>query len=285
MEVVILLIIIGVIVGAWFLLRGKQVSLFSLEKRKYHVPEQLISFEREPGGLDPTTLRDPSRAIDYTGPIYGNIDEYVDGVRIYDAQHRGPVPGEMMNVPVPMGAMKDTSEKYKRPFAMRAVGQQSIPLTRGGTPLIYPARGPYYGVRGGQTFPDQMRPIGSANFFKPYGPNDTLENIPFYSKVDSFHPFPEVMTDYEKIGLFVRESKCQRNDLDCEEGNSEILNAYRRPIAPLQDLFEYMAQDKNGFIIKLHEKYLNNGDIVPRIIGKGGPFRLHAFEQNKWIWQ
>ena len=54
-----------------------------------------------------------------------------------------------------------------------------------------------------------------------------------------------------------------------------LLNLYRRNIAPLQDLFKYTVQDKDGFIIPLKETYLEDGDTVPEVIGKevDGPWK------------
>ena len=63
------------------------------------------------------------------------------------------------------------------------------------------------------------------------------------------------------------------------------MNAYRRPIAPQQDLFEYTAQDRDGFIIRLNTNaLLEDGDVIPTITGKGGPWTLRSYIDNKFVW-
>ncbi len=172
----------------------------------------------------------------------------------------GPYPGMPLGVPVPRGSLKKTSEKYGYPF--------------------YKA----------------SRPLKPYDYFKPFGPNQNVNqdanyvdtpfyargmystgytgDIPFISSVDAFAPFPEVNSDWEKTGMLTTK--------DPEKGG--ILNLYRRPVAPLQDLFKYSVQDKNGFIIPLKENYLEDGDTVPDVIGKGGPWNVHVFTKDKYVW-
>jgi hypothetical protein len=100
-------------------------------------------------------------------------------------------------------------------------------------------------------------------------------NISFVGSADSFSPAPEVRTQWEKVGLLTS----VRHEKDA------IMNLFRRPIAPLQDLWEYNAQDKNGFVIKLKQtNFLEDGDVVQHVIGKEGPWRVHIFSDNKWVW-
>jgi len=184
----------------------------------------------------------------------------------YD-KNQGPYLGKPMNVPVPARSLKLSNEQYKYPFY-----RAQIPLQ------------PY-------------------DFFKPYGPNNssmqntivpsdtpfyyypneytpTLNTVPFISSVDSFAPFPEVNTPWEKTGILTNISVD-----DFRGRRKEILNLYRRPIAPLQDLFEYTVQDKDGFIIKLENvKFLEDGDIIPFITGKNGKWKVHSYIDNKWVW-
>ena len=200
----------------------------------------------------------------------------------------GPIPGMPMNVPVPRGSLKKTNEGYSYPF--------------------------YY----------QQKPLAPYDYFKPYGPNqDGMQNdivvsdIPFYDRgdtvaatprnlgrlvdgprgrppmgqrrgpplpptrffgsVDAYHPAPEINTAWEKIGMV------QTVDRD----DNTIMNLYRRSIAPLQDLFDYSVQDKDGFIIPLrHISLLEDGDIIKRIQGKEslGPWRANIYVGDKWVW-
>jgi hypothetical protein len=37
-------------------------------------------------------------------------------------------------------------------------------------------------------------------------------------------------------------------------------------------------------VIKLNEKkYIENGDVIPNIIGKPGPWKAHIFTDNKYV--
>ena len=190
----------------------------------------------------------------------------------------GPYPGMPMGVPVPRGTLKKTSEKYGYPF--------------------YKA----------------SRPLKPYDYFKPFGPNQNVNqdanyvdtpfyarqqsrvwdnpgtgleydrggifggggDIPFISSVDAFAPGLEVDSAYEKRGILQT----------VDEDDTTILNVYARPIAPLQDLFRYTVQDKDGFIVPLKQNYLENGDIVPEVIGKEalGKWRFRDFVKDKYIW-
>lgn len=90
--------------------------------------------------------------------------------------------------------------------------------------------------------------------------------------------FKEVVTPWEKIGLMTT----------VDENEDGILNLYRRDIAPYRDLYEYSAQDKNGFIIPLSKSitYLENNDIVEHVTGKEskGPWKVSLFYENKYIY-
>ena len=122
--------------------------------------------------------------------------------------------------------------------------------------------------------PPQHGP-SSSQFFRPYGPNIPVGDVPFIGSVNSYAPFPEVVTPWEKAGILTSHK------------DDQILNLYRRPIAPLQDLWEYQVQDKDGFVIKLvGVNYIDNGDIIQHVIGKNGlgPWKAHLFVENKYIW-
>nr|QBK86527.1 MAG: hypothetical protein LCMAC102_03220 [Marseillevirus LCMAC102] len=176
----------------------------------------------------------------------------------------GPVPNQPLNVPVPQGSLKMSSEKYKYPF--------------------------YY----------QKKPLSPYDYFRPYGPNqnemqseiiyadtpfykknpETYSGsgaIPFISSVNSYAPFPEVYTPWEKTGMVQTE----------DAKDESIMNLYRRPIAPLQDLFEYSVQDKDGFVIPLQNiNFLEDGDTIKSISGKEskGPWKVNIYVNNKWVW-
>ncbi len=102
---------------------------------------------------------------------------------------------------------------------------------------------------------------------------------PFYGSVNAYSPFPEIESPWERAGILTSlETKVNPSD--------RILTIFRRVIAPSNDLWEYQVQDKDGFIIKLRESYIEDGDTVKHIIGKEGlgPWRANIFIQNKYVW-
>jgi hypothetical protein len=210
-------------------------------------------------GRDPVTLGDPIIPKINIGPSRSLY-------QVYD-NFSGPYPGKSLNVPVPQGSLKMSSEKWKYPF--------------------------YY----------QQKPLAPYDYFKPYGPNaESLQsslsggfadnpyytnrggnadfpyavgytgdgNIPFIGSVDAYAPFAEVTTPWEKAGILTSDG-------------DRIMSLYRQPIAPLQNIFKYMVQDKDGFMIPLDEPYLENGDVVNHIPGKSGLWRVHVYVNNKYI--
>jgi hypothetical protein len=230
---------------------------------------------------------------------------------------------QVMGVPIPQGSLKISNERYKYPFykayidgdSMVAIPpQDALKFAHGNVNAYSPhtnfdgnqgisSPNPYTPVngnerplyRGGATydytykqlkdrahapggFDKPSRPNTSFDYMKPYGPNPNIEsNIPFFGSVSSFAPFPEVLSDWEKVGLLS----------PVETGKDGIMNLYRSPVAPLQDLWKYSVQDKSGFIIPLDPiTYLQNGDIVPSIVGKAnvGPWKVSMFVNNKYIW-
>lgn len=223
--------------------------------------QRAASYDTHPASYgDP--IRPPPGGI-ASGPSYGSGFE-----QAYGPGYEGPAVGLPLNVPVPQGSLKLSSEKYGYPF--------------------------YY----------QQKPLAPYDYFKPYGPNQpgmqdeivvsdtpfykrgpfgfggptaTSGTVPFISSVNSFAPFPEVQTAWEKTGMMQTE----------DPKDTTIMNLYRRPIAPLQDLFEYSAQDKNGFIIPLKGvNYLEDGDTVATVPGKEilGPWKVNVYVNNKWVW-
>lgn len=159
--------------------------------------------------------------------------------------------------PVPAGSLKQTNDEYNYPF-------------------MY-----------------QNRPNPSYDYFKPYGPNNPQMQGEIkvttstggigggigggmIGSSNAFAPFPEVQSRWEKIGILTT----------VNEQNDNVLNLYRRPIAPLQEIFEYSSQDKDGFITPLrYKRYLEDGDIIDSIIGKEskGRWKANIFVNDKWV--
>jgi hypothetical protein len=114
------------------------------------------------------------------------------------------------------------------------------------------------------------------SFGSPFGLiNGPVPSTPFYGSVDAWAPFRPIGTDYEKVGILT------------SANGDHILNLFRRPIAPVQELWEYAAEDKNGFFIRLNTtRYLEDGDLVHHVDGKAGmgPWTVHMYVTNKYIW-
>lgn len=99
--------------------------------------------------------------------------------------------------------------------------------------------------------------------------------VAFVGSVDVSAPHHRVDTPWEKIGLLT----------PVDSNSRELLNLYREPIAPSQDLWAYQAVDRDGFVIELDQtRFLEDGDVIHHVIGKGGPWRVHNFVQNKYVW-
>jgi hypothetical protein len=249
--------------------------------RSTGVPSQLLAPMEHPvleyqrlvsAGQVPATLGDPIRPT--TGASIGPLSQTYKAYGLGESYGWDQFRNNLLGVPVPRGALKISSEKYKYPF--------------------------YY----------QQVPLAPYDYFKPYGPNTgfgelqkglKLSDTPFYNRgvtmpvhelqipgsqsqplsqrfigsVNSFAPFPEVESPWEKTGILTTVNK----------DDDSILNVYRRPIAPLQDLFRYMVQDKNGFLIRLKDGLLEQGDlvIVPGKESKGA-WRFSDYTLNKYIW-
>jgi hypothetical protein len=214
--------------------------------------------------INPANLGDPIRIPDVAGPqsSYGTIRNFIDSLSI-----------SRDSVPVPQGTLKMTSEKYnKDQFRFNPLAHGTLATVKSTeafsvTPL-------------GVGLPYQNHP-SSGDFHRPYGPNSQqVGDVPFFGSVNAYAPFPEIVNPWEKAGILT-------STVIRKGGEDEILNLYRRPIAPLQDLWEYQVQDKNGFVIKLENvKYLENGDLVQHVIGKQGlgPWKVHIFVTNKYVW-
>jgi|688.fasta_scaffold17193_3 hypothetical protein len=226
--------------------------------REENIKNPVLNYQRQASrGRDPATLGDPIIPKVNIGPsrsLYQAYDNF-----------SGPYPGKSLNVPVPQGSLKMSSEKWKYPF--------------------------YY----------QQKPLAPYDYFKPYGPNaESMQaslsggfadnpyytnggtypyavgytgdgSIPFIGSVDAYAPFAEVTTPWEKTGILTSDG-------------DRIMSLYRQPIAPLQNIFKYMVQDKDGFMIPLNETYLENNDIISHIPGKSGIWKVHIYVNNKYIW-
>jgi len=232
-------------------------------------------------GIVPANFGDPIRIPMISGPtgMYGEPSNFVGSlihsrgsIPVENYENFGPFPGSFQGIPVPANSLKMTNENYNPgnfrfnppPMARRA-DMQGTYIEPNIVPVVFPT---------GSNLPRQGNP-SSGDFFRPYGPNIPLADVPFVGSLNSYAPFPEVNTPWEKSGILT------------SDRDNHILNLYRRPIAPAQDLWEYQVQDKDGFVIRLQNvKYVENGDYIPYIPGKSslGPWKVHDFVQNKYVY-
>lgn len=185
----------------------------------------------------------------------------------------GPAYGKPMGVPIPANTIVDTSESYNRynPEWWRWYYGGSAYSAGSEPPLMaYSYQYPALSV-------PPKAPLSSA---WPYGVNVYGTPSPptqggFFSSVPTYAPLPSVMSTWEKIGLLVSTTS----------GADPIkLTLYRRPIAPAQDVWEYMSQSEGGTEVLLKEKrYLEDGDIIS-VTGYGGEFRVHNYAANRYVW-
>ena len=209
----------------------------------------------------------------------------------YDNYNPGPYPGVPLNIPVPRNTLKETSEEYKLPFYYQRSPLESHDYFRPygpnyGQPSINAntvyASTPFYSTK--KLAPALNTKSGPHNIPEPMivPPTSTVGNVPFISSVNAYAPFPEVYNPWEKVGIVTSSE---------EEGGSEIMNLMRMPIAPLQDLYRYSVQDKDGFIILLRNMtFLEDGDIIKSIPGKTSKldpskvWKVHIFVGDKYVW-
>jgi hypothetical protein len=226
-------------------------------------------------GINPANIGDPIRIPMISGPtgLYGEPSNFASSLihsrGSIPIEQFGPFSGKPQGVPVPANSLKYSNEaynpdifRYAPPHVQMQAPQQPI-IENKIVPLIEP----------GTNFPYQVKP-SSAPFFKPYGPNMPIVDVPFVGSVNAYAPFPEVQSSWEKVGILTSKENA-------------ILNLYRRAIAPAQNLWEYQVQDKNGFVISLRNvKYVEDGDLIEQIPGKAGmgPWKVHDFVQDKYIW-
>lgn len=286
--------------------RGSMVGTYPLDEEenysppnlKFHYrprnvipPNPLLNYQYAyTEGRQPVMLEDPIIPPPIAGPLINSYSSY--------NSFSGPYPGKPLNVPVPQGSLKMTSEKWKYPFYQSSrplepynyfkpygPNQEEMQMSLGGG---Y-ADDPYYTRDTFKNIPLSRGDISKQNLpFRdnsprrnsiPYALNYTGQgDIPFIGSVNSFAPFAEVNTPWEKTGLLTRITSGGSRD------DNEIVALYRQPIAPINDVFKYMVQDKDGFMIPLNQTFLEDGDIIDHITGKSGRWKVHIYVNNKFIW-
>lgn len=203
-----------------------------------------------------------------------------DGPIAYSVRGAGVVPSE---------SLKYTASNYEHTgYTVPIVGPGANPDTYNynklNQPLINgePVQDFYRGANeipynSEDFFPSESTLFNSLGYRGPY--SSPYLGLEFLGSVDANAVgFKAIDTKWEKIGLLTTTN----------ENDDSILNLYQRDIAPYRDLYEYAAQDKNGFILPLNKNitYLEEGDIVDHVVGKDteGPWKAHLFYRNKYIY-
>ncbi len=253
----------------------------------------VLNYQRHlSNGIHPANIGDPIRVANISGPsgLYGadnggsaNFEESLlfskgsvpinAGPKMRDetllaGPGNGPYPGSYQNLPVPANSLKNGN--LNDHFG----GMEGYRRTNLGVAAVM---NNYVDPSGRQAMINQPLKVNNSSEYVPYGPKG------FVGSVDVNAPRGPEVGSFDLIG-----SKWQKTGILTSSNPSKkaILNLFKRPIAPMQDLWEYQIQDKNGFMIKLNEKYLENGDVVQHVTGKNGmgPWIVHDYEQNKYIW-
>ncbi|HSA76290.1 MAG TPA: hypothetical protein VLE02_01975 [Nitrosarchaeum sp.] len=152
---------------------------------------------------------------------------------------------------------------------------------------------------------------------QPFGPKDTYNTInfrsahgknrvsfPYYtpgsrvpkyiSSVDHTIPLNEINTEWYIAGILVKEKgdsifgkifgDSGKNNIKLSNDKTKLMNLYIRIIAPGQNLYQYKAQDKDGFMIPIQSTYVEDGDIIKDIPGKPGKWIFHSYPRNKYVY-
>ena len=162
---------------------------------------------------------------------------------------------ELQSLPVPAGSLRETNEDYRgtqaSSWGWNSENQNDGTISNPG------------------------------GFFRPYG-GQSGTPTGFFGSASAFSPYPEISTRWEKVGLLTTQETSGPN-----VGKGVILNLFRRPIAPMHEVWEYRVEDRDGFFIVLpNQNEIRDGDEIPSVVGKGdlGPWKVSLFVKNKWIW-
>lgn len=282
--------------------RSRSPDLYHYKPHTVIPPNPLLEYQYAyTQGRQPVMLEDPINPPAIAGPLSGpyGYGSYLNGTgpnsnelgpRSNDFGPRlddlGPYPGKPLNVPVPQGSLKMTSEKWKYPFYASSrplepydyfkpygPNQKEMQTSLGGGYADDPYYTKFFNSRG--SFPNQNLPFRDNSGLYNLDYTGT-GGVPFIGSVNAYAPFAEINTQWEKSGILTRIAE--------ESKNNEILNLYVQPIAPINDIFKYMVQDKDGFMIPLKETFLENGDVVDHIPGKSGKWLVHVYINDKYIW-
>lgn len=183
---------------------------------------------------------------------------------------------------VPRESLKETSEKYSfySPYSFPYppnTSVHSLNFDYGGynqnTNPYFPAYPsyPYFSSSSIPPISSQFTRGGYNNYSYPTYPGAYGNNYPPVYTYPGNYPINGVPYAMTNIGILTQDKK--------------IMNLFRQPISPNQDLYSYYAQDKNGFIIPLNtSEYLDTGDFVKHITGKGGPWKVHNYVNKSWVY-
>lgn len=267
---------IGVIIGIAVVVL--LVVLIITNSRKREVVIYREPAQRNTDNVQRASQGSPSLKMSDRGQIEGM--ENVQYAPAYDPAFPGPDLINPIGVPVPAGAFKETNPRYNRawmygampgPFVSSVNKLVPTPWTAGVVDSLNLGNSAFISATNGVDTWGQM--AGPAPFA------DVYSGVPgplVGGGIPNPMGRPVSPAGWEKVGI-----------VQTKNGNGVIMNLYQRPIAPIQDLFEYQVEDRDGFVIPLKEKtFLSDGDTIHSIRGKEneGEWRVDIFENEKYIW-
>lgn len=102
-------------------------------------------------------------------------------------------------------------------------------------------------------------------------------NVPLSIEQPQRHEMQGIMNEWERIGVVINQSSGITFD------SENIMTLFRRPIAPMQELWQYRVQDKNGFVLRVpNVEYIKTGDVIT-VDGKPGQWKVDMYNVDKWI--
>jgi hypothetical protein len=162
------------------------------------------------------------------------------------------VPGMRMGVMVPDGMIRD-----------------SYPFPLGATPFPIP---PESGIV--NTYAPNLPP---ASFRRPF---------PFVNSLDLGLVGPHPGLDgLPVVGLGAKVGILSLVGTRPPGAKNEILNLFARPIAPVDDQYEFRVQDRDGFVINLDQRYLEDKQVITGITGKPGEWLVTLDSPYTFVWR
>lgn len=137
-----------------------------------------------------------------------------------------------------------------------------------------------------QTYDDPWYTRPTPRRGKSYGPNTYWHDNSggqewashpqnWVTSVNQYIPLKPLNTRWEKVGVLTTTS----------DTDDTILNLYRRPIAPMQNLFEWSVQNVDGMVIQITLNDPKDGDVLQSVPGmeSKGSWNVKLYSKNQYV--